>query len=101
MKHIETFKELGLSENLIAVLEKNKITEPTEIQKKAIPFVLDGRDIVGVSATGSGKTLAFSVGILEKIDAAQRLNANLIIAEISFDERKIILNKNYATGGIE
>jgi ATP-dependent RNA helicase DeaD len=64
---METFKELGLSDNLIAVLEKNNITVPTAIQKKAIPFVLEGKDIVGISATGSGKTLAFSVGILEHI----------------------------------
>ncbi len=68
MENKQTFKELGLSDNLIAVLEKNKITRPTEIQKKAIPFVLEGKDIIGVSATGSGKTLAFSVGILQNIE---------------------------------
>lgn len=64
----QTFKDLGISNDLIAVLEKKKIINPTEIQKKAIPSILKGRDVVGISATGSGKTLAFSAGILENLE---------------------------------
>jgi ATP-dependent RNA helicase DeaD len=67
-KVINDFNDLGLNEHLVAVLEKNKITKPTEIQKRTIPFVLEGRDVVGLSATGSGKTLAFSAGILEQVE---------------------------------
>lgn len=62
------FKDLGLSEEFVAVLEKSEITQPTEIQEKAIPFILEGRDVVGVSATGSGKTLAFASTIIENIE---------------------------------
>ena len=67
MENKQSFAKLGLSKDFVAVLEKKKIIVPTEIQEKAIPFVLEGKDVVGVSATGSGKTLAFSVGILQGI----------------------------------
>ncbi|MDP3788893.1 MAG: DEAD/DEAH box helicase, partial [Candidatus Omnitrophota bacterium] len=38
-----------------------KFTIPTPIQRKAIPIVIDGKDIIGVAQTGTGKTLAFAV----------------------------------------
>ncbi|MDA3836969.1 MAG: DEAD/DEAH box helicase [Nanoarchaeota archaeon] len=65
---VKTFKQLGLSEGFIAVLEKLKIEIPTEIQEKAIPFVLKGNDVVASAATGSGKTLAYVSGILENME---------------------------------
>ncbi|MEA3414244.1 MAG: DEAD/DEAH box helicase [Nanoarchaeota archaeon] len=64
---MKTFKQLGLSNNFIAVLKKLKITSPTEIQERAIPYVLKGKDVVASAATGSGKTLAFVSGILENM----------------------------------
>jgi len=67
MKSPKTFKDLGMSEPLVTVLKKHKIIVPTEIQRKAIPLVLEGKDVVGISATGSGKTLAFSAEILEHL----------------------------------
>ena len=64
---MKKFKELGLSEETLNVLKKMEIVEPTEIQSKAIPLALEGRDIVAASSTGSGKTLAFASAIVEKI----------------------------------
>jgi len=62
---MENFRKLGIDEKLLRVIEKKGFEEPTEIQEKSIPLVINGKDVVAESATGSGKTLAFSVGILQ------------------------------------
>jgi ATP-dependent RNA helicase RhlE len=61
------FTDLGLSENLLKSLAKKKYLEPTEIQSKAIPLILEGRDIIGTAQTGTGKTAAFSLPLLEML----------------------------------
>lgn len=64
-----TFKELGVSEAFIKALTENNIKEPTEIQKKAIPFLLTkGSDFIGQAQTGTGKTAAFGLPLLHRID---------------------------------
>lgn len=63
---MESFRKLGLSEELIKVLKEKGFEKPMEIQEKAIPVALAGKDIIGGSATGSGKTLAFGASIIEK-----------------------------------
>ena len=69
------FKEFGLSDKFLKNLEKLFITEPTEIQRKAIPLTLKGKDVIGGSATGSGKTLAFSASIIENINDDSEIQA--------------------------
>ena len=65
---MEEFKKLGLSKDAIQALEKKGFTQPTTIQSKVIPLLLEGKkDIVGQSQTGTGKTAAFALPILEKI----------------------------------
>jgi ATP-dependent RNA helicase DeaD len=64
---MEKFKELGLNQGLLDAIKAKGITDPTEIQEKAIPLALAGEDIVGGSATGSGKTLAFSAPIIQNL----------------------------------
>src|SRR3989344_7432397 len=59
------FKELGLSEGMIDILNSLQFDEPTDIQKETIPLVLQGKDVIGSSATGSGKTLAFGAGLID------------------------------------
>ena len=72
---MKTFEELGLSDEMINVLSKLKITIPSEIQEKTIPLVLAGKDVIGGSATGSGKTLAFASGIVENLEKNGRVQA--------------------------
>lgn len=60
------FLELGLSENLVNSLTSLGFEEPTPIQTKAIPVLLDGRDVLGQAATGTGKTAAFSLPMIQK-----------------------------------
>jgi len=69
------FKELGLADSLLKTIERENFTEPTEIQRKSIPLILDGKDVVAGSATGSGKTLAFGAGIIERCTPGQGLQA--------------------------
>ena len=60
------------------MLEKSKITTPTEIQEKTIPLVLAGRDIIGGSATGSGKTLVFASSIIENLEKNGKVQALIL-----------------------
>lgn len=62
------FSELGLSNPIVQALTELKIVEPTEIQQKVIPQLLDTTtDIVGLAKTGTGKTAAFGLPLLQLI----------------------------------
>ncbi|MEK6896912.1 MAG: DEAD/DEAH box helicase [Nanoarchaeota archaeon] len=75
---MESFRKLGLSEQFLKLLEKAGFTEPSEIQEKVIPLVLQGKDVIGGSATGSGKTLAFGAGIIERIQKEKGLQVLIL-----------------------
>ena len=75
---MKTFRELGLSQEFVSILEKNRITTPTEIQEKTIPLVLAGKDVIGGSATGSGKTIAFASGIIENLEPNGKVQALIL-----------------------
>src|SRR3989344_4485005 len=59
------FKSLGISEHLLKSIEEHKFEQPSEIQEKSIPLILQGRDVIAIASTGSGKTLAFSSVIIQ------------------------------------
>jgi ATP-dependent RNA helicase RhlE len=61
---VHAFSELPLLPTLQSALVEQGLTRPTEIQRRAVPALLDGRSIVGVAQTGSGKTLAYALPIL-------------------------------------
>lgn len=63
------FEEFNLSEKIQNALKDCGYIEATEIQEKAIPAVLEGRDLIGQSKTGTGKTASYSLPMLEKVDA--------------------------------
>ncbi len=62
-----SFKELNLIEPLQRAVAKQGYTEPTPIQKKSIPDLLQGRDLIGIAQTGTGKTAAFVLPILQRM----------------------------------
>tara|TARA_Y100000034_G_scaffold54708_1_gene66999 strand:- start:7170 stop:8378 length:1209 start_codon:yes stop_codon:yes gene_type:complete len=72
------FEELKLSKELLKVIEEFGFTEPTEIQEKAIPIALTGKDIIAGSFTGSGKTLVFSAPIIEKLNPNKNVQALIL-----------------------
>ena len=59
------FKELGISKEVLQVIQEEGFPKPTEIQAKSIPLVVQGKDVIACAKTGSGKTLAFASGILK------------------------------------
>jgi superfamily II DNA/RNA helicase len=64
---MSTFTEFNLLPSIQKTLAEKGLTTPTDIQKKALPALLNGRTIVGVAETGSGKTLAFALPILHHL----------------------------------
>lgn len=74
-----SFKELGLQEAFVHTLTQLHISEPTEIQEKALPAILAHKDVIGCAATGSGKTLAFGAGLVEYIQPGNGIQG-LILA---------------------
>jgi len=78
---LNTFSDLGVSPDLIKGLEELKIITPSEIQKKAIPFLLkDGTDLIAQAQTGTGKTAAFGLPILQKVDPSNKHIQALILS---------------------
>eukprot|EP01068_Selenidium_serpulae_P002540 Selendium_serpulae@DN2529_c0_g1_i1.p1 len=72
----ENFEELGVCEELCAVLKEVGWRKPTQIQAAALPYALAGRDVIGLAETGSGKTGAFVIPVLQALlDNPQRMFA--------------------------
>ena len=62
-----TFNELKLIPEILKALKEEGYSEPTSIQEKAIPLVLNGKDVLGSAQTGTGKTAAFAVPIIQRL----------------------------------
>lgn len=63
------FQAMGLNSHLLKAIGRKGFSVPTPIQRKTIPLVLDGQDVVGMARTGSGKTAAFVIPMIEKLKA--------------------------------
>ena len=63
------FTKLSLAEPLLRALAQKNYNEPSPIQAQAIPYLLQGRDLIGVAQTGTGKTAAFALPILQRLAA--------------------------------
>src|SRR3974377_316695 len=61
------FSKLGLSNAMLEGVKAMGYVEPTPIQLRAIPLILDGKDVIGSAQTGTGKTAAFALPILSKL----------------------------------
>lgn len=62
-----TFESLGLDRPILTALADEGYTQPTPIQAKAIPIIMQGRDVVGIAQTGTGKTAAFTLPLLHRL----------------------------------
>jgi len=77
---VTTFDVLGIEEGLLHSVKALGFTEPTPIQEKAIPVLLQGtKDFIGLAQTGTGKTAAFGLPLLQLINKADKFPQALII----------------------
>ncbi|HEX4876066.1 MAG TPA: DEAD/DEAH box helicase [Chitinophagaceae bacterium] len=77
---MNTFESLGLEQGLLNSIQALGFTQPTPIQEKAIPVLLQGtKDFVGLAQTGTGKTAAFGLPLLQLINKENRFPQALII----------------------
>ena len=65
------FTNFGLSQPVVEGVKAMGYVDPTPIQLRAIPLLMEGRDVIGSAQTGTGKTAAFSLPILSKLGPAQ------------------------------
>ena len=77
------FDGLGLATPLLRAVATKGYRKPTPIQAKAIPAVLDGRDVMAAAQTGTGKTAGFTLPILQRLSGGRRAQ--------SFQARSLIL----------
>ncbi len=76
------FSDLGLSEPLLRAIDEMGYKHPTPIQAQAIPYVLMGRDVLGVAQTGTGKTASFTLPLLDILSGSRaraRMPRSLIL----------------------
>ncbi|MCI6912224.1 MAG: DEAD/DEAH box helicase [Treponema succinifaciens] len=79
------FLELKLDESIVSKLEEIGITEPTEVQKKIIPLISEGKNIMFQSETGTGKTFAYLLPLLSRLNSTENRMARLMIASPTYE----------------
>jgi len=86
-----SFSTLGLSEPLLNAIADSGYLKPTDIQKKAIPAVLSGKDLVAAAQTGTGKTASFVLPLLERLNNGNQLRGKRIRALILTPTRELAM----------
>ena len=76
----KSFRELGVSEEILQALEKQGVGSPTKVQEEAIPPLLQWQDVIAKAPTGTGKTFAFGIPMIEHIEAESEDLQGLILA---------------------
>lgn len=95
------FSNLGINENIVKTLNNNGIKSPTPIQSESIPYILDGKDVIGEAKTGTGKTLAFLIPVFQNISPSNNSTQVLIVSptrelaiQITDEAKKLNVNNN-------
>src|SRR5437773_1001357 len=86
-----TFENLNLIEPISRALKTKGYINPTPIQEKAIPYILNGKDVFGCAQTGTGKTAAFALPILQLLHAKQNAGNKGIKALILAPTRELAI----------
>lgn len=89
-----TFNDLNLIPPLLEAISKEGYTQPTPIQEKAIPCILEGKDIFGCAQTGTGKTAAFALPLLQLLNQNKTAERSGIKVLILAPTRELALQIN-------
>ncbi|KAL9010721.1 MAG: hypothetical protein Q9173_004379 [Seirophora scorigena] len=89
------FQAMGLNATLLKAITRKGYSVPTPIQRKTIPLVIDGQDVVGMARTGSGKTAAFVLPMIEKLKShSAKVGARALIMspsrELALQTKKVV-----------
>ncbi|MGB0929280.1 MAG: DEAD/DEAH box helicase, partial [Chitinophagales bacterium] len=84
-----SFNELGLSEPLLKAVSKKGYTEPSPIQEKAIPLILEGKDVLASAQTGTGKTAGFTLPMLQILSEGPNMRKRPIRALVLTPTREL------------
>lgn len=84
-----SFKELGLSDDLLRALKEKGYNKPTPIQEKAIPAVINGKDVMAAAQTGTGKTAGFTLPILQLLSDKTKIKSNHVRALVLTPTREL------------
>ena len=84
------FTSLGLAPEVLKALEAENYTIPTPIQAKAIPHILEGKDVLGCAQTGTGKTAAFALPILHRLATTQSSSGRAINTLVLAPTRELV-----------
>ncbi len=84
-----SFNSIGLSDTLLKAISKKGYTTPSPIQQKAIPPILEGKDVLASAQTGTGKTAGFTLPILQILSQGKHLSHRPIRALILTPTREL------------
>uniref|UniRef100_A0A0M3J4C5 RNA helicase n=1 Tax=Anisakis simplex TaxID=6269 RepID=A0A0M3J4C5_ANISI len=91
-----------LDHSIFKGIQKKGYRQPTPIQRKAIPLIVDGKDVVGMSRTGSGKTAAFVIPLLQKLKGREMNGSRALLVaptrEIACQTFKVVKELGRFTG---
>lgn len=95
------FKALGLHPSLVLATRDLRYAEPTPVQAKAIPLILEGRDLIGTAQTGTGKTAAYLLPILHRLLERPRGTTQVLVVaptrELAQQVDEVLLSLAYHT----
>lgn len=101
-KKVGAFQHMGLNANLLKAITRKGYSVPTPIQRKTIPIILQGQDVVGMARTGSGKTAAFVIPMVDKLKMhSAKVGARAIILspsrELALQTLKVVKEMSRGT----
>lgn len=88
------FKSLGLSTEILQAVSEQGYETPTPVQLKAIPAIIEGRDIMAAAQTGTGKTAGFALPILQRLSKGETARSNQVRALILAPTRELAVQVN-------
>lgn len=97
------FREFKISEEILRAIDDLGFEEATPIQAQSIPYIMEGRDIIGQAQTGTGKTCAFGIPAIEMLDPAEESVQVLILCptrELAIQSSEELKSLTKYKGGI-